>query len=259
MFSTYKRVFFFSCYLFISLNSWSADTLRERQYAIEILKDLRFGSAIYLGKNKYLALYTDTESAENRGTAILLHDTGQHPDSKPLIHNLRIQLPEHQWATLSLQLPIYEYGAETNQSFDLFPEAFERIQAAIDFLQKSDVKNVALVGYGMGGLIAVAYVYESKNKAVGAVTAISLPISETENQFSDTLTFLSKTNLPILDIYGSKDIATVSKKARKKRIAAKHNPQYRQVEITQTQRPYQNHQDLMIKRVYSWLIQVSNN
>jgi predicted esterase len=256
---TKKRTFFYSCLLLISCNTWPSDALRERQYAIEILRDLHSGSAVYLGENQYFALYNETETAENRGTAILLHDAGQHPDSKPLIYNLRTQLPEHLWATLSLQLPVYEYGIQTNEYFELFPEVFKRIQAAIDYLQKSDVKNIALIGYGMGGLMAVSYAFESKNTAVKAIVAISLPAPETEYKFSNTLKFLRKINLPLLDIYGSADIATISSHARKKRIAAKHNPQYRQVMINETQRPYQNYQQLLVKRIYSWLIQVSAN
>ncbi len=238
---------------------WSSDALRERQYSAEILKNLRSGSAINLGENKYFAIYNETESTENRGTAILLHDAGQHLDSKPLIHNLRTQLPDHQWATLSLQLPVYEYGAQPNDYFELFPQAFKRIQAAVDYLQKNDVKNIALIGYGMGGLMAVSYAFESKNTAVKAIVAISLPAPETENKFSSTLKFLEKINLPLLDIYGSEDIAIISNNARKKRIAAKHNPQYRQVMINETRRPYQNYQQLLVKRIYSWLIQVSDN
>ncbi len=256
---TNNRTFFFSCLLLINFNAWSSDRLRERQYAKEILQNLNSGTTIYLGEQQFLALYNETESAENRGTAILLHDAGQHPDSKPIIHKLRVRLPDHQWATLSLQLPVYEYGAKTDEYFELFSEAFKRIQAAVDYLQKNDVKNIALIGYGMGGLMAVSYVFESKNTAIREIVAISLSTPETENKFSNTLKFLQKINLPILDIYGSADIASVSKNARKKRIAAKHNPQYRQVMINETRRPYQNYQELLVKRIYSWLIQASDN
>ncbi len=254
-----KKTFFCSCLLLIIGNAWPSDVLREQQYVIEIIKDLRSGSAIYLGENQYFALYNETETTENRGTAILLHNAGQHSDSKPLIHNLRIQLPEHQWATLSLQLPVYEFGTNTNEYFELFPEAFKRIQVAVDYLQKNEVKNIALIGYGMGSLMAVYYAFESKSPAIKAIVAISLPTPETKNKFAKTLKFLEKINQPLLDIYGSADIATISSNARKKRIAAKHNPQYRQVMINETQRPYRNYQELMVKRVYSWLIQVSDN
>lgn len=245
---------FFYCCCF-SCILWASDFQRENQFADEIKKKLQFGSAIYLngGNNKFLALYTETESLENKGAVILLHDQGQHPDQKHLIHTIRTILPQHNWATLSLQMPIWEFGAKSNEYYALFPEASQRIQKGIDFLQNSGIKNIVLVGYGMGSLMAVHFINESKSPAVKALVTISLPVPESKIQTAQTLSFLKKINVPVLDIYGTEDIPTVSGSARKRRVAARNNPNFRQFKINQAGRPFRNHEDLLVKRIHSWL------
>ena len=249
-----KSISFLYCCCFACI-VWASNEQRENHYAAEIKKNLQLGSAIDLisDNNKFLALYTESEAIKNKGTAILLHDQGQHPDQKYLIHLLRTMLPEHNWATLSLQMPLREYGVKSDDYYALFPKAIQRIQAGIEYLQKNNIKNIVLVGYGMGSLMALHFINETQATAVNALVTISLPVPETEIQTAQTLTFLKKINVPFLDIYGTKDIPTVSNSARNKRIAARGNPNYRQVKINQVGRSFRNHEDLLVKRVYSWL------
>ncbi len=253
-----KLFSFFYCCCF-SCILWASDFQRENQFADEIKKNIKLGSAIYLksDNNKYLALYTETESLENKGTIILLHDQGQHPDRKRLIHALRAILPQHNWATLSLQMPVREFGAKSVDYYTLFPEAMQRIQTGVEYLQNSDTKNIVLLGYGMGSLMAVHFINESKTSAVKALVTISLPVPETNIQTAQTLSFLKNINIPVLDIYGTEDIPTVSDSTRKRRVAARNNPNYRQFKINQAGRSFQNHEDLLVKRVHSWLSMIN--
>jgi predicted esterase len=239
----------FSCIL------WASDFQRENQFADEIKKNLQLGTAIYLtsANNKYLALYTETESLENKGTVLLLHDQGHHPDQKRLIHDFRTIFPQHNWATLSLQMPVREFGAKADDYYVLFPEAMHRIQSGIEYLQESGIKNIVLVGYGMGSLMAVYFMNETQPTTISALVTISLPVPETKTQAAQVLDFLKNINVPVLDIYGTSDIPTVSNTARKRRIAARNNPNFRQIKINQVDRSFRNHEDLLVKRIYSWL------
>jgi triacylglycerol esterase/lipase EstA (alpha/beta hydrolase family) len=249
-----KSISFLYCFCFACI-ALASDEQRENKYATEIKKNLQLGSAIYLNSDngEFLALYTETETIKNKGTVILLHDQGQHPDQKNLIHDLRTILPKHNWATLSLQMPLWEFGAKTEDYYALIPKAMQRIQTSIEYLQKSNIKNIVLVGYGIGSLMALYFINETRTTAVKALVTISLPVPETDIQAAQTLIFLKNVNAPLLDIYGAKDIQSVSNSARKKRIAARENLNFRQVKVNQVGRSFQNHEDLLIKRVYSWL------
>ena len=249
-----KLISFIYCCCFANI-IWASDSQREAQYAAEINKNIRLGSSIYLASdnNKFLALYTETESLENKGTAILIHDQGQHPDQKFLIHNLRTILPQHNWATLSIQMPLREFGARSDDYYSLFPEARQRIQAGIDYLQKSNIKNIVLIGHGMGSLMAIYFFNETQSTAVKALVTMSLAVPTTEIQTAQTLTFIKNINVPFLDIYGTQDLPAVSNSARKKRKTVKGNPKFRQVKINQAGRSFRNHEDLLVKRIYSWL------
>jgi len=249
-----KLISFIYCCCFASI-ILASDKQREAEYAAEINKNIRIGSPIYLasGNNKFLALYTETESLENKGTVIVLHDQGQHPDQKFLIHNLRTILPQHNWATLSIQMPLREIGTSSDDYYSLFPEAKQRIQAGIDYLQKSNIKNIVLVGHGLGSLMAVYFFNETQTTAIKALVTMSLAVPATEIQTAQTLTFLKNINVPLLDIYGTQDLPTVTNSAGKKRKTAKGNPNFRQVKINQVGRSFRNHEDLLVKRIYSWL------
>jgi len=234
------------------------DKQREHQYAKAIEKKAKTGSAIYLNSlnHKFLALYQETESLKNLGTVILLHDKGQHPDQEYLFKKLRTSLPQHNWATLALQMPLREMGAESDQYYTLFTEAKQRIQAGIDFLKTKNINNIILLGYGLGGLMALSAASE-QNSSVTALVTISLLVPKTDHPLAQTLAYLNNSSIPLLDIYGSKDINAVSQSARQRRIAAKENQGYRQLQIEDANRSFRNYQDLVVKRVYSWLSQTN--
>lgn len=131
----------------------AGDEKREADFADGISKTLTMGKAVWLeteGK-KFLGLYTDTEKVSSKGAVIILHDMGGHPNQQQLIYSLRVFLPEHNWATLSLQMPLRETGVEKEEYYALFPEAAARIRVGIDYAKSSGAENIVVVGYGLGG------------------------------------------------------------------------------------------------------------
>ncbi|MGR9116077.1 MAG: DUF3530 family protein [Gammaproteobacteria bacterium] len=243
--------------LLVAVNTWATDIKRELEYSDQILKTLGIGQIVWLqaGSHQFLGIYTETEQTVHAGAAIILHDRGGQPDQKPLIHALRTELPKHQWATLSLQLPVREPGAGNEAYYELFPEVVLRIQAAIDYLKKSDIDNIVLVGYGLGGLMAL-YAESQLANPFKAVTAVSLPVPETEKPMAQTLVFIERIEIPLLDIYGGLDIPEVTDTALKRRMAAKENQGYRQVKLNEVGYLFQHDEGLVVKRVYSWLRRV---
>jgi predicted alpha/beta-fold hydrolase len=237
-------------------NSRASNELRELEYAEEIKASFSTGKITWLKtKTKsFLALYTETEGKENLGTAIILHSANGHPNQKKLIHPLRTYLPEHNWATLSLQMPVLGVGAKEDEYYTLFDDANVRIQAAIDYLISAKVKNITLIGYGLGGMMAVYYIKKNVTKTdVDALVAISLAVPKTDRKQVQIIDFISSIKQPFLDIFAEFDLAAVTKTARQRRIAGKTNSSYRQFEIKGEGHLFQHDEGLVVKRVYSWI------
>lgn len=233
---------------------WASDQKREAEFADGINKTLAMGKAVWLeseGKN-FLGLYTQTEKAAGKGAVIILHDMGGHPDQRQLIYGLRVFLPEHNWSTLALQMPLRETGAEQEDYYALFPEAAARIQAGIGYAKGHGAKNIVVVGYGLGGLMGV-YALSEQAADIKALVTISLPVPATENKTAQTLELIKKIKMPMLDIYGALDVADVAESARDRRLAAKENASYRQIKIDDEGHTYLHDEGLLVKRIYSWL------
>lgn len=232
----------------------ASDQKREAEFADSISKTLSIGKAVWLeseGK-KFLGLYTETEKVDGKGAAIILHDLGGHPDQQQLIYGLRVILPEHNWTTLALQMPVREIGAGQSDYYALFPEAAARIQAAISYAKSNGAKNIVLIGYGLGGLMGL-YALSEQAEGISALVTISLPVPSTESKAAQTLEFIKKVKIPMLDIYAALDIADVTESTRDKRLAAKENTRYRQIKIDDEGHAYLHDEGLLLKRVYSWL------
>lgn len=244
----------FATLLLVSTPVFATDSRREQDFATAIQQQLPMGQAIWLksADKTFLALYTEAEKTDNSQVAIVLHDMGEHPDAKPLIHRLRTTLPMHNWATLALQMPIRESGAQSDDYYPLFDEARARIDAAVEHLLKNGAKHIAIIGYGMGALMA-AYRLGDKPNDVTALVSISLPVPQTTAMPAQSLDLIKKVQLPFLDVYAEFDLPAVLDSARQRRMAGKDNPVYRQIRMDGEDHGYQQDYDLLVKRVYSWL------
>jgi len=244
---------FMSSYM---VHSMASNVLRELEYAEEIEAALLAGEVVWLKVKgeRFLTLYTATEKVTNSGTAIILHSADGHPNQKKLIKPLRTFLPDHNWATLSVQLPVLGVGAKPNEYYPLFDDAKLRIHAAIAHLQQGGVKHIVIIGYGLGGMMAI-YSLKENDTATGvkAIVAISLPVPDTAYQQGQTLDFIAEINLPFLDIFAEFDLPSITNTARQRRIAAKDNLAYRQFKIEGEGYLFQHDEGLLVKRVYSWI------
>jgi pimeloyl-ACP methyl ester carboxylesterase len=241
--------------LALSLGQATAgDQIREQENAAEIAKQPLIGKSLWLevAGQRFFCLYTESEKTDNAQAAIILHDIGGDPDQKPLLHELRTQLPQHNWTTLALQLPLREKSATEADYYGLFAESQLRIRAAVAYLQKSGAKKIALIGYGLGALQAV-YAVNEKPEAIVAVAAISLPVPESDVPQAQTLAYIKNIALPLLDIYAEFDLPLVLNTAQERRLAGKDNPVFWQVRMEGENHAYQQDYERLVKRVYSWL------
>lgn len=240
----------------MAINSRASNELREIQYAEAIEATVTVGEIVWLEANskKFLALYRETEEQENLGTAIILHPMDGHPAQKKIINPLRTYLPEHKWATLSLQMPVLGIGAKVDEYYILFDDAKSRIQAAIDYLVAAKIKNIVLIGYGLGGTMAVYYINENASDTkVKAIAAISLIVPKSDHKNVQIIEFLNNIQQPFLDIFAEFDAPEVTDSARQRRVAAKENDAFRQFEVKGEGHLFQHDEGLLVKRVYSWV------
>ncbi len=149
-------------------------------------------------------------------------------------------------------MPLRERAAGEAEYYPLFAEASTRIEAAIDHLQKNGAKNIVVIGYGLGALMA-AYTISEKPDNIQALAAISLPVPETTAAQAQTEVFIKNIALPLLDIYAEFDLPLIADTARQRRMAGKDNPVYLQVQMNGENHAYQQDHERLVKRVYSWL------
>ncbi|WP_198246594.1 DUF3530 family protein [methane-oxidizing endosymbiont of Gigantopelta aegis] len=231
----------------------ASDVGREQRYAALVQQTLKTGDIVWLKHKdrKFIALYTQTEQDKNLGAAIILHDRGGYPDQFPLIHGLRIELPAHRWASLSLQLPILEEGAPMGDYQSLSVETLARIDAAVNFLRQHQAENIVLVGVGLGASDALAYA--AQNNRIKALVLISTFVPADKQKQQQFITKLSALNIPVLDIYAENDWLQTRLTARKRRLAGRENADFRQLIMPDTGHAWRHTEVLLIKRVYSWL------
>lgn len=234
---------------------YASDQKREQDYSDIIEKTLVIGELVRLqaGERKFPAIYTETDRPEQLGSAIILHDRNGYPDQQVIVHSLRTLLPKRHWASLSIQAPLREEGALEAEYYDLLPEARTRIKAAVKFLRdKNEEETVVVIGYGLGALMGL-YGVEEIQEDIAAMAFISLPVPDSGNPYAQTETLLKKIERPVLDIYAAGDLPAVVDSARKRRLAAKENGDYRQDRIDGADHTYRHHEGFLVQRVYGWL------
>ncbi|PPD03076.1 MAG: phospholipase [Methylobacter sp.] len=243
----------------VTPNTGANDVIREEAIAQSLVQQLPGTAITWLTTEgqRFLALQNPVQTPSSRGSVILLHDLDGHPNLEPVIAELRTRLPQHGWQTLSLQMPLLETGATLADYLPLLPAAKNRIAAAVTFLKQQNQSPIVVVGYGLGALMAITAVLEL-GEDIKALVALSLPVTGQQPPV-DPLAVLKTAQLPILDLYAEADWPEVTVSAPVRRLAAKHNPNYRQIKLDAVNHTYEHQSSLLVKRIYSWLNQVTEN
>jgi pimeloyl-ACP methyl ester carboxylesterase len=187
-----------------------ADYAREKRWADEIQPAIIVGGPVYLALqsgHKFLAIYAPSPRAT--AGVIVVHGIGVHPDWG-FINALRSQLAEQGYATLSVQMPVMAAEARSEQYPPLFPEAAERLRAAVTFLRGKGLKKVAIVSHSMGSRMTNYFLNRAGEARVDAWVAIGI-----SGEFTEPATFKA----PVLDLYGEKDLPAILDNAEQRAAA----------------------------------------
>jgi alpha/beta superfamily hydrolase len=181
-----------------------ADYAREKRLADEVVQGIVVGDPEWLemrSGHKVLGIFMPAPKAT--AGVVTVHGLGVHPDWS-LIGTLRVQLAEHGYATLSVQMPVLKAGAGADRYEPLFPEAAERIDAAVAWLRGKGMKRVAVVSHSLGARMANHFLIQPGRARVDAWVAIGLSAGFVQPQ---------DFRAPVLDVYGENDFPAVLESA----------------------------------------------
>lgn len=252
------NIILFSLFFSASVvNSQPLDRERELQVSEKLEKELEDSEILWLDANgeKFQAILFKQTSEQAKGAAIILHGMGAHPDWPQTISPIRKTLPEYGWTTLSIQLPIIAAENQIEDYGKTLGRAAARIEAAISTLHELKFRNIVAIGHSFGAATVLSYFEQANGRRIVALAAIGLQDYAFVKPPIDILGLIEKSNVPILDIYGSRDYKKATDQAADRRLAAKKggNKGYVQVEIEGADHYFTKLEDVMIKRIRGWM------
>ena len=222
-----------------------ADYAREKRWADEITPGLVVGDAVYLAQksgHKFLAIYT--QAAQPRAAVIMVHGLGRHPDWE-LIGALRSGLPDQGYATLSVQMPVLAADAKADAYPPLFPEAAERLHAAVAFLKAKGHRKIAIASHSLGSRMSNLFLVSTPDHGVAAWVSIGIVPSE----FAEP----GKLRLPVLDIYGERDFPEVLRQTEARANVLKTLRGSAQIEVADADHYFTGRESELTRQVKQFL------
>lgn len=198
-----------------------------------------------------------------KGVVILVHGLGAHPDWPDVISPLRIHLAESGWSTFSIQMPILSPAEPVAEYGKTMKMAVSRIQAAVEYLHAWKLQPIILLGYSFGAVQAASYLANNKsaNKdEIAAFVSVSMLTQKFIKPGLDVNKMISKINIPILDIYGEKDLEEVRRGSDDRRLSAQknNNGAFRQVVLKQASHNYLGAEKNLADQIRYWLQEITS-
>ena len=237
------------------------DLAREQRMADDIVDAILDGDPLNLATaqgQRFLGVFTDAvDGAVVKGTAIILHGRGFHPDWVDVVQPLRIGLPEHGWNTLSIQLPVLTKSAKYYDYVPVFPHAIPRIEAAVSHARKHAGRNVVLIAHSCGSHMAQHWFNVRGDAAVNQVDAyVGIGMGATDYGQAMVEPFgLETMRIPLFDIYGGRDFPAVRRFASERLLAlrAAGHPRNTQIVVPEADHYFVDHGDALLEAIVDWL------
>ena len=189
------------------------------------------------------------DGKDSRVAVVLAHGRGNAPDGNvvgPLRQAIHKDLGYH---TLSLRMP--DPGADSPESPELaaaFPDAYQRIQSAIDYLRnEKKVERIYLMGHSMGGRMTSAFLSNHPGAPVSGFIGVGLTAGGKEPV--NTNLNLRKVKLPVIDVYGDNEMDARAASFRKPLLS----DGFVQVEIPGAKHDYRGYEKPVADAVIAWL------
>lgn len=204
------------------------------------------------GGESFLALWQPNTSGSPKGAVLMLPAEGHTANGQGTFTQLRRQLPEHGWATLSITLPppevppqvsILTAGKDTAAVEETekqpapeptqSPEAVasQRIRAALAYLQQNSQGPLVILGEGIGAARAWQYLAENGQGPFQAAVLLNARNTVPGQEVVLPENLVVKT-LPALDLYSGEHFLG-AQEAKARRFAARTQglQNYRQIRL----------------------------
>jgi len=232
----------------------ATNTEREQRWVDQTIDSIFDGESLFLEADghRFLSIYTESETQSSKGI-IVLHGTGFHPDWEQVVQPVRVRMTARGWNTLSIQLPLLEKSAAYEDYVPLYPEVPPRMRAATSFLTEQGVDTIVVVAHSQGATMASYYLAHSEHD-VKAFVAIGMS-SQYRQETINSAASLKLIDIPVLDIYGSRDFPTVLETVATRQEASLHNNAYRQIVIDEAYHFFDNteHEHQLLNALSQWL------
>jgi len=193
-------------------------------------------------KNKESGYLVGTQNS----AVILIHDQRQTPNSS-IISFLHKSINKNlDFHTISLQMPT---GCNSLKEYrDSFPQSYEIIQNAINFLQNKNIKNIYIFGNGMGARMASAFLYKHNDSSIKG-----LILANCRNDGGGVLSCarsVQNLDLPILDIWGGQNKEDTKAALERESYIS---PTYTQIELERANHRFDGYTNQLNGVILQWL------
>ena len=238
------------------VHATNSDVAKEKRWAEQVIDGLLDGDEIWLDDgagHEFLGILTEGDTGSGRAV-ILVHGIGVHPNWPDVIYPLREALLENEITSLSIQMPILPNEAEDSEYSKLYPEVPGRLQSAVDLLKDSGYAKIDIVAHSLGARMATYYLSQESTDGVNSAVLIGMGNSSS-GSWPESIDALARLRVPVLDLYGGKDLDTVLNTVQDRANSGKKNESgiYRQTRVADANHFFQGHEDELKSIVIDWL------
>jgi pimeloyl-ACP methyl ester carboxylesterase len=233
----------------------ASDLEKEQRWREQVADSIMDGEEVDVvvdGRDVF-GIYTEAEVDSDKGM-IVVHGTGIHPNWDQVVQPVRVGMAEKGWHTLSIQMPVLANDAEYQDYVPLYPQVPARLKAAEAFLLDKGVSTIVIVAHSQGATMSSYYLARNDSE-VKALVAIGMGAAQKDSEVNSAES-LKRINIPVLDLYGSDDLAAVLETADKRKAASAHNAAYGQQVIEGANHFFDDYNDELIESVARWLEQI---
>ncbi len=156
-------------------------------------------------------------------------------------------------------MPVLETDAKYYDYVSIFPYAFPRIEAGINYLQSKGINNIILLAHSSGVHMSMAWIKQTGGTDISAYIGIGMGATDDKQPMISPFP-IEKISVPILDVYAENDIPTVIKMSslRLKQITRAGNEKSAQIVIPGADHYNTGKGDELLKVVSKWLNSLKN-